>query len=523
MNPSRYNVVATGPDDETLLYNTANGSFAALSPEAAAACQRGTCPDEKLEQAGFFTELSPEEELEQVKKQHRVQRTSADELALTIAPTYACNFKCPYCYEAHHATSKGIMSREVLDAIYAFVEQRYAQAPFGRLFVEWYGGDPSLCLDIVRDFSRRLVAFAEEHGVFYDAMMLTNCNLIDAAAVELLADARVSEVFVTIDGLEDEHNKRVSATGSNSYANNIEAIRLLTARGIRVTANMNVDKVNIKQLPAVRKMLREQFGIEMVTEQLNDYRHFFGQGAFCAPDFELFTHDEYAQAIHDEQKESGVLTPEALRTMLQPVPNFCRGQMENYFVIDAFGDVYACDGWMGDKRHRVCNILDASSGIGEHLHEVVALDATLDEKVQRLRALARVPGELFLGAQLQRRLPVPSAQAHHRGIPARLARYVSGSSKVRFRFSPSTRVRCAGICGSATHLAFTARDMWQCHASRVYRTGYVAVPLISRLPHGICGSATLFVQGGFGDALTGRRRGRAYWPFSCPQSTTPRA
>ena len=310
MNPSRYNVVATGPDGETLLYNTANGSFAALSPEAAAAYRRGTCPDKKLAQAGFFTERSPEEELEQVREQHRVQRTSADELALTIAPTYACNFKCPYCYEAHHATNEGIMSPEVLDAIYAFVEQRFAQAPFGRLYVEWYGGDPSLCLDIVRDFSQRLIAFAEANDVFYDAMMLTNCNLIDAAAVELLAGARVSEVFVTIDGLEDEHNKRrVSATGSNSYAKNIEAVRLLTARGIRVTANMNVDKVNIKQLPEVRKMLREQFGIEMVTEQLNDYGHFFGQGAFCAPDFELFTHDEYAQAIHDEQKASGLLTP----------------------------------------------------------------------------------------------------------------------------------------------------------------------------------------------------------------------
>ena len=395
MNPSRYNVVATGPDGETLLYNTANGSFAALSPEAAAAYRRGTCPDKKLAQAGFFTERSPEEELEQVRERHRAQRTSADELALTIAPTYACNFKCPYCYEAHHDTSKGIMSREVLDATCAFVEQRFAQAPFGRLYVEWYGGDPSLCLDIVRDFSKRLIAFAEANDVFYDAMMLTNCNLIDATAVELLAGARVSEVFVTIDGLEDAHNKRrVSATGSNSYAKNIEAIRLLTARGIRVTANMNVDKVDIKQLPEVRKMLREQFGIEMVTEQLNDYGHFFGQGAFCAPDFELFTHDEYAQAIHDEQKASGLLTPENLRAMLQPVPNFCRGQVESYFVIDAFGDVYTCDGWMGDKRHRICNILDASDGIERHLHEVV-FDATLDEKCSACELLPVCQGSCF--------------------------------------------------------------------------------------------------------------------------------
>ena len=46
------------------------------------------------------------------------------------------------------------------------------------------------------------------------------------------------------------------------------------------------------------------------------------------------------------------------------------------------------------------------------------------------------------------------------------------------------------ICGSATHLALSAPELWQCHASRVFRTGTVAVPHISRKSHGNCGSAT---------------------------------
>ena len=36
------------------------------------------------------------------------------------------------------------------------------------------------------------------------------------------------------------------------------------------------------------------------------------------------------------------------------------------------------------------------------------------------------------------------------------------------------------MCGSATLLALTARDVWQCHSSRVNRMGCVAVPRFSR-------------------------------------------
>ena len=46
------------------------------------------------------------------------------------------------------------------------------------------------------------------------------------------------------------------------------------------------------------------------------------------------------------------------------------------------------------------------------------------------------------------------------------------------------------ICGSATHLTYFAPEPWQCHISRVSRTGTVAVPRISRISHGNRGSAT---------------------------------
>lgn len=387
MNSSRYNVVTGGPNGETLVLNAATGAFAALSGKARERFLAGECPDRALVEQGFFTEQNPSEELRAQQEAFQQARTNTDELAITIAPTYACNFKCPYCYEAHHSTSKRKMPPEVLDSIYDLVTSTYEKQPYGTLVIEWYGGDPSLCLDIVRDFSARLIAFCDENCIAYDAIMLTNCNLIDEAAVQLLKNARVNDVLVTLDGLEEEHNKRrVSATGSNSFERNLEAIRLLTAAGIHVSVNSNIDKVNIKDLPRLRKFMRDEFGAEVSTEQLNDYGHFFGEGGFAYPDFDLFTHEEYAHAIHDEQKASGLLTADYLRAILRPVPSFCRGQQENYYVFDALGDVYNCDGWMGDKRHCLYNIADDPSVIEAHRADIT-LDATHDTKCSNCELL----------------------------------------------------------------------------------------------------------------------------------------
>ena len=63
--------------------------------------------------------------------------------------------------------------------------------------------------------------------------------------------------------------------------------------------------------------------------------------------------------------------------MLMPSPRFCSGQADNYFVIDLLGDVYACDGWVGDSAHAKFNLLDDPSTW--KLHEV-SFDPTHDAR-----------------------------------------------------------------------------------------------------------------------------------------------
>lgn len=369
MRQSRYTFACDGEAGEHLLYNTAFGTFAVLDDEAFAAFQSCEGPlAERMLDDLLLTELTPEEELAAQKALFQAAREDPSALYLSLAPTYACNFRCPYCYEQGHNGVRGKMGADVMEAVMRFVQARFDERPFAEMQIQWYGGDPSLALDVVETLSRKLIAWCDEQGVVYEAIMLSNCNNIDDAAAQMLADSRVKLVYMTIDGFEDTHNaRRVSATGSNSYERNIEAARLFARHGIKAKATMNVDRVNWPEFHPLRDHLRDELGIELSCARLCDYGHFFGTRDFKKPAFDLFDHAEYTRLQHDEFAAGG-FTGEDIRNMLSAQPRFCNGQRHNYYIVDAIGDVYMCDGLIGEKGHAAFNI--AGEPAPEHLRMV---------------------------------------------------------------------------------------------------------------------------------------------------------
>ena len=102
----------------------------------------------------------------------------------------------------------------------------------------------------------------------------------------------------------------------------------------------------------------------------------YGKGAFIYPSFDLFTHEEYAQEIHDLAIKQNINAKE-IEAILKPCSYFCRGQLKNYFVIDLAGDVYCCDGYIGQKGHKRFSIFDDEQTW--KLHEIT-FNACTDEK-----------------------------------------------------------------------------------------------------------------------------------------------
>lgn len=378
MRQSRYTVVEHAENGEHLLFNTANGAFAALDDDAFAcfeACDGPHVPE--LAQWGFLTELTPDEELDAWRRRVEANRADRSVLTLSFVPTYACNFRCPYCYEQDRVKLGGKMDSRTMDAVVAFARAHYEQDGFSKLSVQWYGGDPSLVLDAVEELSMRLISFCDEEGVDYEAMMLTNANAIGVPEADAIVRCRIGQVLLTIDGPEEIHNRRrVAGNGTNSYQKTMHAARLLRARGVCLSATMNVDRVNWPHYVRMRDQLLSEEGILLNAGRLCDYGHTFGTAPFSKPQFDLFTHDEFCQE-RLQLFESEAHTADELRMMLAPILQFCQGQSGSYFVIDFKGDVFSCDGWIGYPERVRFNVHDDPS---EWKTPEIVFDAPLDEK-----------------------------------------------------------------------------------------------------------------------------------------------
>ena len=395
MKQSRYVVGATGAGGEHLLYNVENGAFVQLGETAYAAWKNDACTGEladALAARGLLTERSPEEQLDIQQRLFARERAQTESLELSIVPTYACNYRCPYCYELGHNKIKGKMDERTADAIMAFAQFQLERMGFSRMRVQWYGGDPSLALDEVAELSRRLIAWSEEHGISYSATMLTNANVIGEKEAKTIADCRISSVYLTIDGPEELHNKRrIAANGSNSYERTIEAARHLRANGIALTAAMNTDKVNALRYEELRRKLLEEEGISLSMVKLNDYGHFYGEAPFCAPDFDLFTHEDFFRAQFEEFAKYAHTAGE-LRDMLRPIRRFCTGQLDNYYIIDLLGDVYKCDGRVGEAPYVLFNLFEDQE---TWKFNEITFDATHDAKCSACELLPVCQGSCF--------------------------------------------------------------------------------------------------------------------------------
>ena len=162
-------------------------------------------------------------------------------VSLTICPTLACNFDCPYCFENH---GKGKMTPEVQDDVVALAARMLDAAGTNKLHVTWFGGEPLLAPDVIESLSARLMALVEERGGAYEASIITNGYLLTQDIVDMLARVKVSSCQVTIDGLGDTHNAtRYLRGGGPTFDRIVDNLR--TAKiPFRVNVRHNVHEGN---------------------------------------------------------------------------------------------------------------------------------------------------------------------------------------------------------------------------------------------------------------------------------------
>ena len=276
-------------------------------------------------------------------------RYSTELFSLTIAPTLSCNFACPYCYESPRS---GFLDEDGLNAILEFVEDNYRLNRFRKMQVNWYGGEPMLCISRIADWSAKFISFCEKHEVDYLSHMITNGSLVNEGNISLIKASRITNVQVTIDGWADRHDRRRPArNGEPQFATILSAIELLAENGIEVSCRMNVDENNISDYERVAERFSGCQNVYVHVGHLRDYE------PLDQEEFNCFSCSSFSAAELEIFKSSGY-TLEDFKNIFSNRRLFCGACTENSYVVDERCNVYKCWNDIGNSDAVIFNLLE---------------------------------------------------------------------------------------------------------------------------------------------------------------------
>ena len=215
-----------------------------------------------LAEHGFLADPTDEKlKLMQLRYRRNAICFGTGRVGLTICPTLACNFACPYCFERSQDDTT-VMDERTVEALLAFLR---SHDDARHLTVTWYGGEPTLAFDVVETLTRRFIALFPDYA---DAGLVTNGYLLGREKIEQLDDLRISFVQVTLDGAAATHDRRRTLRGGGAtYERILRNIDMLVASSWkgRCALRVNVDRANQAEYAALYTELVERYRGKAVT------------------------------------------------------------------------------------------------------------------------------------------------------------------------------------------------------------------------------------------------------------------
>ncbi len=157
--------------------------------------------------------------------------------------TKQCNLRCVHCYASAdpRPDPDELTTREGM----ALLEDL---ARFGCPVVLFSGGEPLMRPDILD-----LIHRAVELGM--RAVLSTNGVLIDRALARELKKLGLSYVGISMDGLEEVHDRFRGVKGAFKKA--MEAVENCKAEGIKVGLRFTINRINASEIPGIFDLVKE--------------------------------------------------------------------------------------------------------------------------------------------------------------------------------------------------------------------------------------------------------------------------
>jgi len=307
--------------------------------------------------------LDEVDELGVVREMYATQRFKGSQMTLTIMPTAACNFGCDYCFQGADKPQEW-MSKEVQAQLSAFVEEKMPQLK--NLSVTWYGGEPLLAMDVIRDVSKELSKVCQRHGVSFSAMVVTNGYRLTRALADELYELGVRVVQVTLDGPCEVHDQRRHLLGGQGTYKRI-VDNLADAVGqtkMKYSVRVNVDSRDASRIGELLedlagRGLNNRNNLSVYPAPVESYT----EGCHEVSEF-IMNREQYAQVEVDFLTQG-----RRLKLVGSPTPPLfssqCGAIKASAYVVTPTGELHKCWNTVNEADKRVGSIFDSVERLSE--------------------------------------------------------------------------------------------------------------------------------------------------------------
>lgn len=292
MKTSIYNLYIELNSGEVLAYNTMSCMLGNIGGELYnMLCKINPgqkIPDDYKNHAAFYSEIDKLEkggfvigddidEIEQLKEMQQYRRFQNNNLLnITIAPTLDCNFNCIYCYEnaENNKNDRVLMTKDIADSVIEYIDDYFTNG--GELNVAWFGGEPTLALDMVYYISNAIAGITAKKHIKNNSYIVTNGYLLDRIVANELSQRGISQAIISVDGCCYSHDsRRPLKNGEGTFdviIKNIKNICDIIEVSIKVTLDReNCQNVNMLLDTLEDNGIKDKVNLEATVIEAYEY------------------------------------------------------------------------------------------------------------------------------------------------------------------------------------------------------------------------------------------------------------
>ena len=346
--------------DTVLIWNTASESIISLSLDEKKSLdeflQGKTTADLTLIASLYDLGIIVNEEEDEFFKFDFIRKRSITNShhikSFIIIPTTKCNARCFYCFAGEDTKTQKTMSPETVIELSQFIVSQLK--PEDEIVYRWFGGEPLLYPNIIDNIISKVNEMAPDNE--YHSIITTNSSLMSDELLERAVNFwHLKKIQIPLDGYRQSHNlrKKYHDGRSDHYEQLTSLIGKLLNKGVYTTCRFNMDMENIQDLRPILQDFKQFTKLQRFYFQpipLHTPKNVTNMMKYVGKDH----YPEFWSIVYNTLYEEGYLT-DINRLLPRRSQSVCTAMLNNFFLINADGNLFRCDQELHSEENSVGN------------------------------------------------------------------------------------------------------------------------------------------------------------------------